>query len=147
MAETIIVTAYNFKSYSSEPGFKYRIEDSMLDFKQRLFEMYLTETQEKRPHIKTPWRYEEFKGFGDRITYNPKLELFTRFIPCHDLRAYCEIPMNGLDIPIDESWPKGCLSKFNKDVSCLFGPGEFPHMTFHIIELPDAPYCFYTIHR
>lgn len=36
---------------------------------------------------------------------------------------------------------------YKKEAGCLFGPGEFPFLEFHVIKLNSRYYSFYTIAR
>jgi len=120
-------------------------------FVTALRDMYI----EEDTHCKTVERYTTFGSrYGEAIKWDISLEVFNQLVPTEALQELCTCKLfpavpypatkRGKEV---EKSTANCYVSFSEDFADLFGEGEFPAMSFHVIKLLDRYYSFYTINR
>ena len=147
--------------------------DCMDDFCDKIIKMYITDFGKNYNSIK---RYEMFRSlFAQKITLNLDNLIFQKNIKITTLKNYCvrkikdssdklNIDNDSTQLTNDEQkiiveltdqikfkcnpqdFPKQ-LNEMAEIIDELFGNGQFPIMTLHIIKIGNIDYFYYTINR
>lgn len=147
--------------------------DCMDDFCQKIIKMYITDFGKNYNSIK---RYEMFNSlFAQKITLNLDNLIFQKNIKITTLKNYClqkikdysdKLNPNNYSTQVKNDEQKITVSltdqikfKCNRQdfpkqlnemaelIEELFGKGQFPIMTLHIIKIGNINYFYYTISR
>ena len=143
--------------------------DCMNDFCSKIIKMYVTDFGKDYNSIK---RYEMFRSlFAQKITLNLDNLIFQQNIKITELKNFCVQKIkdeldnyDSTQLANDEQKISVCLTdqiKFKcnhqdllkqmnemaETIDELFGKGQFPIMTLHIIKIGNINYFYYTISR
>lgn len=160
---------FNLKQLSQQSTLSDIKLDCMDDFCQKIIKMYLTDFGKDYNSIR---RYEMFRSlFAQKITLNLDNIIFQKNIKITTLKNYCakEIKdylnkIDGSQLANDEQkitvsltdqikfkcTHQDLLKQMNEMAEIieeLFGKGQFPIMTLHIIKIGNINYFYYTISR
>lgn len=160
---------FNLKPLSQQSTLSDIKLDCMNDFCDKIIKMYITDFGKDYNSIK---RYEMFRSlFAQKITLNLDNLIFQENIKITTLKNYCEKKIKDYFDKIDEPQlandkqkisvcltdqikfkctQQDLLKSLNEMVEItdeLFGKGQFPIMTLHIIKIGNINYFYYTISR
>lgn len=164
---------FNLKQLSQQSTLSDIKLDCMNDFCQKIRKMYITDFGKDYNSIK---RYEMFRSlFAQKITLNLDNLIFQENIKIAILKNHCvqkikdysdkfNIQSDTTQLANDEQKiivdltdqikfkcnPQDLSKQFNEmseTIDELFGKGQFPIMTLHIIKIGNINYFYYTISR
>ena len=164
---------FNLKQLSQQSTLSDIKLDCMNDFCQKIRKMYITDFGKDYNSIK---RYEMFRSlFAQKITLNLDNLIFQENIKITTLKNHCvqkikdysdefSIYSDSTQLANDEQKiivdltdqikfkcnPQDLSKQFNEmseTIDELFGKGQFPIMTLHIIKIGNINYFYYTISR
>lgn len=161
---------FNLKQLSQQSTLSDIKLDCMNDFCQKIRKMYVTDFGKDYNSIK---RYEMFRSlFAQKITLNLDNLIFQENIKITTLENYCKqkikdlLDINNGSIQLTNDEQKiivgltdqikfKCtqqdllkqLNEMYEIIDELFGKGQFPIMTLHIIKIGNINYFYYTISR
>ena len=161
---------FNLKQLSQQSTLSDIKSDCMNDFCSKIIKMYVTDFGKDYNSIK---RYEMFHSlFAQKITLNLDNLIFQQNIKITTLKNFCvqeikdlfDINNESTQLGNDEQKISVCLTdqikfkctqqdllkqlnEMSEKIDELFGNGQFPIMTLHIIKIGNIDYFYYTISR
>ena len=147
MSEKVELYVHNFKQYEPHPfnPVEEAIEDCKNHFFWELADMFITECNTL--HTFDLRRKARFSSRGMNIKFDSDVLAFKK-LNC-ELREYCEFMADKeaekLRNFLKCSTSKRRINEFIRQVGSCFGTGEFPSMSFNIINLCGTPYMFYNL--